>query len=290
MSYIRLVSSLFVALCFMASGVRAQETVTEPVAEPAATPPTPAASATPAVDAPPAAPPERVDKFTTYVVGMRLKIPDLQHPGQVKLRPTVGFRYGRWKIGTSSDVDGWLAFSGFRKEPTVAYELRTSERINTALSLRIHNLSTGDAFDAFETGRHTLRARALLGYQINPHWALGLELTQDILKRGDGTTFGVGLSRSIPIDEHSLLTLSSGVTWGSAVHGRTPNADHPLAQTLHAGFGSLGVGLGYRYAISPSWAWYVNVGTGRAIGQLSQISGTRWSTGAQLGLLYFGKF
>jgi hypothetical protein len=262
-----------------------------------------AAAAQPAVDAPatpsPSAAPEAAQpppaKLTTYVVGMRLKFAEASNGATTaKLRPTLGFRYGRWKIGTNSDVDSWLAFSGFRKEPTLAYELSASERLSTDLSLRIHNLSSGESFDAFESGRHTLRGRVLFGYQLDQRWALGAEVTQDLLGRGDGTTQSLGLSRAIPLSEYGLLSASAGVTWGSGVHWRTANAKAPLASTLHAGFGSLGLGLGYRYAISPAWAWYANIGASRPVGQLTRINAatpaSTWSTGGQVGLLYFGKF
>jgi hypothetical protein len=278
------IASHIVALSLTVSGAAAAQ----PVAPAEATPSPSAAPEAAAAEPAPA-------KFTTYVVGLRLKFAEGPNgTTSAKLRPTLGFHYGRWKIGTNSDVDGWLAFSGFRKEPTVAYELSASERLSTSLSLRVHNLGTGESFDAFETGRHTLRGRILLGYQLDQRWAMGAEVTQDLLGRGDGTTLGLGLSRSIPLSEYGLLSASAGLTWGSGVHWRTANAKAPLASTLHAGFGSLGVGLGYRYAFSPAWAWYANVGASRPVGQLSRInaatSASTWSTGGQIGLLYFGKF
>jgi hypothetical protein len=249
------------------------------------------AQATPSLSAAPEAAAPEPAKLATYVVGLRLKFAEGPNGNMsAKLRPTLGFRYGRWKIGTNSDVDSWLAFSGFRKEPTLAYELSASERLSADLSLRIHNLSSGESFDAFESGRHTLRGRVLLGYRLDQNWTAGTELTQDLLGRGDGATLSLGLSRAIALSEYGLLSASAGVTWGSGTHWRTANATAPLASTLHSGFGSLGVGLGYRYALSPAWAWYANIGASRPVGQLTRVSASTWSTGGQVGLLYFGKF
>ncbi len=234
-------------------------------------------------------------KPNTYSLGLRLRVAGGGSSGTTtKLRPTLGLRYGRWRLGTSTDMDSWLAFGTFRREPTLAYDFGKTDKLSTTLSLRLHNISTNEGFDAFETGRHTLRARVMFGYALSPEWSAGLELTQDLLDRGDGTTVGLGLSRGFALSDHSLLTASAGITWGSGTHWRTPYINNPLlppeGSGLGAGFGNLGLGLTYRHAMGPHWAWYTNLGTSRAIGQVSQVAGSRWGVSAQLGLMYFGKF
>ena len=242
-------------------------------------------------DVPPAADTDAKLQLSTYVLGVRWSVPDLTKPTEAnKLRPTLGFRYGRWRIGSSSDADRWLALSGSRRDSGLAYELTDSERISTSLSLRVHNITVGESTATLDKGRHTLRGRAQLGYQITPHWSAALELTHDLLDRGDGITLGVGLSRGFALDERSLLTLSSGLTWGSATHWRTANADQASGSSLSSGWGSVGLGAGYRYAITPAWAWYANVGSARAVGQVVEVRGSGWTSFGQAGLLYFGKF
>jgi MltA-interacting protein MipA len=226
-----------------------------------------------------------------YTVGAKFKFSErLDNTNQLRLVPVVGLRYGRWKIGANTDVDEWLAFSAVRKEPTVSYDFFSGERFKTILSLRIQNLSTGEAFDFSEPGRKTLRGRLLFNYQVFDHTALGLELTRDLLNRGDGTTFTTGVSRSFALTDRSTLGLNAGVTWASATHWQTINQKYGSAANLGSGFGSTSLGASYRYAPSKTWAWYGTVNANRSVGDLISIQGTRWFTSAQVGVLYFGQW
>jgi outer membrane protein len=226
--------------------------------------------------------------FSNYSVGMRVQFGPEGISG--KPRPILGFRYGRWNIGTNSDPEAWLAFSGVGKEPSVAYELSTKERISAFVSVRVHNLSTGSSFDVFDSGRHTLRGRVAANYKIDRHWTIGTEATLDLLGKGDGSTLSLGLARSFRVGERGQLTPSAGLTGGNGQHWRSANAGNPLASNLHAGLGSAGIGLGYRYAFNPKWAWYGSLGASRPLGQLAQIGPVSWGWGGQAGLQYFGKF
>jgi hypothetical protein len=226
----------------------------------------------------------------TYVVGARIRIADFANAsGGIKLSPLLGFKYGRWKIGTNADIDEWLIFSGFRKEPTVSYDFFQSDRIKTALSLRIQNLTTGESFDFSEPGRKTLRGRALLNYKLADQTYIGFELTRDLLDRGDGTTFSTGVSHFFPIDKKSVIIANAGLVWADGEHWRTTNASFPGSTSLEAGFGSLGVGLSYRYAPSKSWAWYATAAASQPIGEVANFRGTSWQVGGQIGLMYFSK-
>jgi hypothetical protein len=225
-----------------------------------------------------------------YVVGARIRISDFANSNSAKLSPLLGFKYGRWKIGTNADIDEWLAFSSFRKEPTLSYDFLQSDRIKAAFSLRIQNLTTGEAFDFSEPGRKTLRGRGLLNYKLTERTYLGFELTRDLLNRGDGTTFSTGVSRFFPVNEKSLVIANAGIVWADGEHWRTANSKFAGSTTLGAGFGSIGVGLGYRYAPSKTWAWYATTGASRPIGEISNVRGTTWQFGGQIGLMYFGKF
>lgn len=226
--------------------------------------------------------------FSSYSVGVRVQF----GPGGInaKPRPILGFRYGRWNIGTNSDPEAWLAFSGVGKEPAVAYELSTKERISAFVSVRVHNLSTGSSFDVFDAGRHTLRGRVAANYKIDRNWTIGTEATLDLLGKGDGSTLSLGLARSFRVGERGQLTPSAGLTGGNGQHWRSAYAGNPLAANLHAGLGSAGLGLGYRYAVNPQWAWYGSLSASRPLGQLAQIGPVSWGWGGQAGLQYFGKF
>jgi hypothetical protein len=214
----------------------------------------------------------------TYVLGARIRISDFANASAgTKLSPLLGFKYGRWKIGTNADIDEWLVFSGFRKEPTVSYDFFQSDRIKTALSVRIQNLTTGEAFDFSEPGRKTLRGRALLNYKLADQTYIGFELMRDLLDRGDGTTFSTGVSHFFPIDKKSLIIANA------------TNASYAGSTSLGAGFGSLGVGLSYRYAPSKSWAWYATAAASQPIGEVANFRGSNWQVGGQIGVMYFSK-
>jgi hypothetical protein len=240
---------------------------------------------------PPANPePKAEGSELIYVVGASIRIADFANAsGNTKLSPLLGFKYGRWKIGTNADVDEWLIFSGFRKEPTLSYDFFQSDRFKTAFSLRIQNLTTGEAFDFTEPGKKTLRGRVLLNYKLVERTYLGLELTRDLLNRGDGTTFSTGVSRIFPVNEKSIVIANVGVVWADGEHWRTSNSTYAGSASLGAGIGSLGVGLSYRYAPSKNWAWYATTGLSWPIGQITSIRDSSWQVGGQIGLMYFGK-
>ncbi len=201
----------------------------------------------------------------------------------------MGFRLGRWDIGSKSDPEAWLAFSGVGTEPSVAYALSPSECSSAYLSLRLHNIKqAGTVFGALETGRHTIVGRAVLNYKVDRHWTAGLEATQDLLGKGDGATLSAGLSRSFRLGERGQISPSAGITWGSGQHWRSAYTGKPLAASLHAGVGNIGLGLGYREAISSHWGWYGSLSASRPVGQIAQISTSGWGLGAQAGLQYFG--
>ena len=225
-----------------------------------------------------------------YTVGLKLKTQDLADARtSLALRPVLGVRYGRWRLGHATG-DEWLAFSGYRKEANLAYQLRDDERLKVDLSLRVQNLQDNSSFDGFSSGKNTLRARVGVNYQVNKRWSVGTDVTQDLMDRGDGTTLSVGASYGLPLSEHSTLSLSAGVNWATADHWATQlRLLPPPAGGWHAGLGSLGLGLGYRYALTPQWAWFGTVGSSRHLGQVDAVSPSTLSWSGQIGVLYFSR-
>ena len=270
--------------------------------------PTPAAATDPACDtqvlaavchqAPRAAigtaPPPTASDATAhrwrYTVGLKLKTRDLADAStSLALRPVLGLRYGRWRLGHATG-DEWLQFSGYRKEANLAYQWRDDERLKVDLSLRIQNLKDNSSFDGFSSGQNTLRGRVGVNYQLKPRWSIGTDLTQDLMGRGDGTTVSIGASYGLPLSERSALSLSAGVGWATADHWATQMRLVPTPQGgWRAGIGSVGWGLGYRYAISPQWAWFGTLGTSRPLGQVDEVSPSSLSWSGQIGILYFSR-
>lgn len=225
-----------------------------------------------------------------YTLGLKVKTHNLADAStDVALRPVLGLRYGRWRLGHATG-DEWLAFSGYRKEANLAYQLRDDERLKVDLSLRVQNLKDNSNFDGFSSGKNTLRARIGVNYQLNKRWSLGTDVTQDLMGRGDGTTLSVGASYGLPLNEHSTLSLSAGVNWATADHWATQMHLLPTPPGgWHAGLGSVGMGLSYRYALTPQWAWFGTVGSSRHLGQVDTASPSTLSWSGQIGVLYFSR-
>lgn len=254
---------------------------TEPVApsREAAVPPTPETT-----------PIEDPAKRWRYTLGLKLKTQDLGDAStSLALRPVLGVRYGRWRLGHATG-DEWLAFSGYRKESNLAYQLREDERLQVALSLRVQNLQDNSSFDGFSSGKNTLRARVGVNYQVNKRWSVGTDVTQDLMGRGDGTTLSVGASYGLPLSERSTLSLSAGVNWATADHWANQlRLLPPPPEGWRPGLGSVGLGLSYRYALTPQWAWFGTVGSSRHLGQVDTVSPSTLSWSGQIGVLYFSR-
>lgn len=123
----------------------------------------------------------------SYSLGAKLDIADLRQFEGFKLRPTVGLRYGRWRIGTV-DSSSWTRFGQALQDNSLTYDWLKDAKWQTSLSASVINLEKDATFDVFRSGRKTLRARATLDYKFNRRWVLGLNMTQDLFNRGDGTT------------------------------------------------------------------------------------------------------
>ena len=225
-----------------------------------------------------------------YTLGVKLQSRDAADAStSLNLRPVLGLRYGRWRIGHPTGTE-WLSFSGYRKESNLAYQWRDDERLKVGLSLRVQNLQDNSSFDGFSSGQNTLRGRVSVNYKLDRHWSLGSDLTQDLMDRGDGTTLSVGAAYGLPLSDRSALSLSAGLNWATADHWATQWRQAPApAEPWHSGLGSLGVGMSYRYALTPQWAWFGTLGSSRPLGQVQTVSPHNLNWQGQLGLLYFSR-
>ena len=225
-----------------------------------------------------------------YTLGLRLRADDInQDTHSAKLRPVLGLRYGRWRVGIG-DGQEWLRFNSFRKEPSLSYQWVEKSDISLGLSMRIHNLNTGEAFDVFEPGRKTLRSRVLANVRLTARWSAGVEWTQDMLNRGDSSTLGLGVSYAWPLTPYSELSLNSGLTWAPAEHWRTAAGVNRIgAGGLTTGTGSVGSGLSYKHSLSKQWAWYSTLGVNKEVGNVAKLSGPHSLVNGQIGLLYFDR-
>jgi hypothetical protein len=223
-----------------------------------------------------------------YTLGTRLKsndMGDLQNSARV--RPVIGLRYGKWQLGIG-DGRAWRNLGQFGSEPTLSYQVMDEPDLNIGLSMRVHNVSTGESFDVFEGGKNTLRTRVMMHKKINKRWRLNVDWTQDILNKGDSTTLNLGLSYAWPVFQQSELILHADSTWATAEHWRNSGLQ---VQQLHldpvsTGFQKVSAGLTFKQSISKHWAWYSSYAISQPIAELRKVQAREISSG-QIGILYF---
>ena len=221
-----------------------------------------------------------------YSLGAKLDIGDLRRFNGLELRPTLGLRYGRWRVG-AVDSQTWPQFGLALQDNNLTYDWMKDSQLQTALSASVVNLDQDATFDAFKAGRKTLRVSGTLDYRLNRHWSVGLNMTQDLLKRGDGTTLSPTLTYLKTLDDDSALLLSTYTTWATASHWQTSAArSEGSALRQDAGLGIWGAQITYRQRWSPKWAFYSQLSTSRLISPSRPVRDPQ-GFGGQLGVIYF---
>jgi len=228
-----------------------------------------------------------VDQLS-YTLGTRLKSNDMgDWQNTARVRPVIGLRYGKWQLGIG-DGRAWQNLGQFGSEPTLSYQVMDEPDLNIGLSMRVHNVSTGESFDVFEGGKNTLRTRVMMHRKINQRWRLNVDWTQDILNKGDSTTLNLGLSYAWPVFQQSELILHADSTWATAEHWR--NSDSQIKQRpldfVSTGFQKVSAGLTFKQSISKHWAWYSSFAISQPIAELRKVQAREISSG-QIGILYF---
>jgi len=223
-----------------------------------------------------------------YTLGTRLKSNDMgDWKNTSRVRPVIGLRYGKWQLGIG-DGRAWRNLGQFGSEPTLSYQVMDEPDLNIGLSMRVHNVSTGESFDVFEGGKNTLRTRVMMHRKINKRWRLNGDWTQDILNKGDGTTLNLGLSYAWPVFQQSELILHADSTWATAEHWRNSASyvkQGPL-DLVSTGFQKVSAGLTFKQSISRHWAWYSTFAISQPIAELKKVQAREISSG-QIGILYF---
>jgi hypothetical protein len=222
----------------------------------------------------------------TYSLGAKLDIDDMRRINGLELTPSFGLRYGRWRVG-AVDSQTWHQFGQALQDNSLTYDWLKDSQWQTGLSASVVNLDQDATFDAFKAGRKTLRIKASVDYSLNKRWILGLNMTQDLLKRGDGTTLSPTLTYRKPLDKDSALLLSAYTTWATATHWQTDAArTEGSALRQDAGLGVWGAQITYRHRWSPKWAFYSQLNTSRLISPSTPVTDPQGFSG-QLGVIYF---
>lgn len=224
-----------------------------------------------------------------YSLGLRWQASDLRHPG-LSLRPMVGLRYGRWRLGPV-DGENWHRFGQVQQDNSLTYDWLRLSNLRTSLSASVLNLERDSTFDALRSGRKTVRGKASVDYFLPNRWSVGVVVTQDLLARGGGTTVSPNWTYREPLSDSSTLLLSQSVTWGSRAYwqsGHQLTPDTPSHEG--AGFGSWDTQLTYRHRFRPHWVFFSQAGFSRPIGPTYAASSAPVTVyNAQLGVLYFSR-
>lgn len=243
-----------------------------------------------AQETPPDNAPATATPLWTYSLGLRTEIPHLGHPGSMTLRPSLGLRYGRWRIGQTDGTD-WHRFGQVLQDNNLTYDVRQDAKWSVSLSGSILNLDKDSHFDALKAGRKTVRAKAGLDYRLPNRWSVGLIATQDLFMRGDGTSLSPTLTYRKPLTDHSTWMFSQSVTWGSASHWQAQQQLTPEGIThFGAGWGSLGTQVAYRHKLSRHWAFFGQLGAQRTLRPIVPSplhAAPEWTYSGQLGVVYF---
>ena len=224
----------------------------------------------------------------SYTLGTRLKSNDMgEWQNTARVRPVIGLRYGKWQLGIG-DGRAWRNLGQFGSEPTLSYQVMDEPDLNIGLSMRVHNVSTGESFDVFEGGKNTLRTRVMMHRKINKRWRLNVDWTQDILNKGDSTTLNLGLSYAWPVFQQSELILHADSTWATAEHWRNSGSQvkQGSLDLVSTGFQKVSAGLTFKQSISRHWAWYSSFAISQPIAELRKLQAREISSG-QIGVLYF---
>lgn len=225
-----------------------------------------------------------------YTVGVRLKSNDISSWSHAaRVRPVLGFTYGKWRVGMG-DGEQWQTVGQIGTEPSLSYQILDTNKLKLGLSLRVHNVDTGENFDVFENGTKTLRSRMMVSQQINRNLSFGLDWTQDLLNKGDSTTLSFGVAYSWPVFKQSEIILSAGTTWATADHWRGSeflNSDPIDFYKYKTGFEKINSGISFKQSLSKKWAWYASLGISQNFGNLKTHQGKQEITSGQVGILYF---
>jgi hypothetical protein len=210
-----------------------------------------------------------------------------------KLRPDLGFRYGRWRIGMNADQDQWLGLRA-TDGAAVGYDLGSNDKdFRSDLSLRLQQIKAPeDRTDSVGLSSRAVVAQFRSQWRATPAWTIQFVGTQDLTNQGAGTTAQVQIQRKWAIGQHSSLSFAAGPVWGSAKHWQAPylksQSTAVQAASLNAGIGYWSAGLSLRQPLSKDWAWFTSVSAYERAGDLRKAFGGGLGWNTQTGLVRFG--
>jgi hypothetical protein len=200
----------------------------------------------------------------------------------------LGLRWGPWRLGTVDQADYAAAYTS-QRPPSLGYQLREGREANAVVSLRLHNISTGEGVEALSGGTYTIRARLSGNVRLDEDWSAIGESTVDVLGRGDGITLSAGLARRVLRNPTWALGASGSLSFGSAAHWTNARKVNNVPRyILGAGLGGADFGLGARGHLSKEWGWTLGYGLSVPMGQIRREVTRRPVHSVSFGLQRYG--
>jgi outer membrane scaffolding protein for murein synthesis (MipA/OmpV family) len=177
--------------------------------------------------------------------------------------PGIYLRYGR--VTLSSNASGFVSrrskddvFQG------LGLDLRADARLRVNVALRLdHGRRSRDTrgLEGIDDVRRTIRARSSATWQLDRRWKAVGGWSTDLLARGGGNVFDLGLGRDARWSESTSWSLSASLTAADrrnmdAYHGVSPAESAATGHPVYApgaGLRAAALGTSWRMEINPRW-------------------------------------
>jgi len=213
---------------------------------------------------------------------------------ETKLKPLWALKFGRIRISTSG-AGGLLGFGQEESAGGASAQFIDTDRIRLGVSLRMDSgRSSGDASTTrgLPDVRRTLRARFYANYSITKDLNVGATLSQDLLGRHGGMTFGTDLGwrfyRSKTLEWTSGIGISAANAQNLRSYFGVPESavaeSGKPAYEPGGGLRDAHMGVGFIRPISKHWLVYGNAGLTYLLGPVADSPLVQRRTGSSAGI------
>lgn len=201
-----------------------------------------------------------------------------QYQGAGRHKVTVGPAFFvRWRRVSISHASGFVTRGRDDVPHGLGLDVVRRDGLHFSLGLRLdrgRHSSVSDDLSGIDNVRNTLRLRAASTWEFEPGWKLGAGWSADVLGRGGGHTWDLGLTRERPLAPRWTWSLGAGVSLADGRYMRSyygvsaaeaQASGHPV-YTPGAGLRDVSVASTVRLELDRHWSAYAGAGIGRLLG------------------------
>lgn len=216
---------------------------------------------------------------------------------EVRVQPVVALRFGRFRIAPARA--GALAEPDDSDSAGASALLRDSKTWRVGVSLRVdsgRSSSDDPILEGLPDIDRTLRARLFARYRITDHWALGANVSGDLLDRQGGATGSIDITRRLDIAPGWNSSIGAGIGLADAhytqlYYGVPESAAIPGVRAAYSpggGVRDVHAGAGASTALAPNWRIGVAASFNRLVGDSasSPLVEKPYSYGLMVGVAY----